>query len=121
MPLLEKYIEKLPVRYATSKGFDGALSKGMKRLRVITGISEITYYWARHSFANCARNDCRLSKDDIALALNHVDNGHRTTDIYIAKDWRIVDEVQIKVVGLIRKLDAKPKNRIGHNVKSLSA
>ena len=100
--LLEKYIEKLPVRYATSKGFDGALSKGMKRLREITGITEITYYWARHSFANCARNDCRLSKDDIALALNHVDNGHRTTDIYIAKDWRIVDDVQRKVVNLLK-------------------
>ncbi|MDB5157199.1 MAG: recombinase [Mucilaginibacter sp.] len=39
-----------------------------------------------------------MSKD-VALALNHIDEGHRTTDIYIAKDWRIVDEVQ--VVGLL--------------------
>ncbi|MGZ3766750.1 MAG: site-specific integrase [Mucilaginibacter sp.] len=111
VPLLEKYIEKLSLRYATSKGFDGALSRGMKHLREITGIPEVTYYWARHSFANCARNDCRLSKDDIALALNHVDNGHRTTDIYLSKDWKIVDEVQQKVITLLRKLDGIPKNK----------
>jgi len=102
VPLLNKYIGKLHERYSSSKGFDGALSKGMKQLRKITGISEITHYWARHSFANCARNNCRFSKDDIALALNHVDNGHRTTDIYIAKDWKIVDEVQFKVVKLLK-------------------
>lgn len=47
-----------------------------------------------------ARNDCRMSKDDVALALNHVDEGNRTTDIYIAKDWRIVDDVQRKVTAL---------------------
>ena len=82
----------------------------MKFLREITGITEITYYWARHSFANCARNDCRLSKDDIALALNHVDNGHRTTDIYIAKDWRIVDEVQLKVVNLLKNSRIKARD-----------
>ncbi len=41
-----------------------------------------------------------MSKDDVALALNHVDEGHRTTDIYIDKDWGIVDEVQAGVIGL---------------------
>ncbi|WP_242691513.1 hypothetical protein [Desertivirga arenae] len=63
----------------------------------------------RHPFASLARNSCRLSKDDVALALNHVDEGHRTTDIYIAKDWKIVDEVQEKVVELLRELDTQSK------------
>lgn len=52
--------------------------------------------------AKVARNACRMSKDDVALALNHIDEGHRTTDIYIAKDWCIVDEIQHKVVFLLR-------------------
>jgi integrase len=73
----------------------------MKDLRKIIGIDDITFYWARHTFANTARNACRMSKDDVALALNHVDEGHRTTDIYISKDWKIVDEVQEKVVRLL--------------------
>lgn len=90
-PLLEKYIEKLSVRYSTYGVMDTALSQGMMQLRKLTGISGATVYWARHTFATVARNACRISKDDAALALNHVDNEHRTTDIYIEKDWSIVD------------------------------
>ena len=106
-PLLEKYIEKLSVRYSTYGVLDTALSQGMKQLRKLTGITGATIYWARHTFATVARNACRISKDDVALALNHVDDEHRTTDIYIEKDWSIVDEVQIKVVGLLRRFDMK--------------
>jgi integrase len=100
-PIITKYIELLSCRYNTYGGLDTALSKGMEQLRKITGIDDITFYWARHTFANTARNACRMSKDDVALALNHIDEGHRTTDIYIAKDWKIVDEVQAKVVHML--------------------
>jgi integrase len=106
-PLIEKYFENLSKRYSTYGGLDTALSKGMIELRKLTGIDDITFYWARHTFANLARNACRMSKDDVALALNHIDEGHRTTDIYIAKDWKIVDEVQFKVITILRKLDVK--------------
>jgi integrase len=99
--ILSKYIGKLPERYKTYDGLDTALSAGMQKLREITEINDITFYWARHTFANTARNACRMSKDDVALALNHIDEGHRTTDIYISKDWKIVDEVQEKVVSML--------------------
>jgi hypothetical protein len=36
------------------------------------------------------------------MALNHIDEGRKTTDIYIQKDWRIVDEVQSAVVALLK-------------------
>ncbi|MDP9075902.1 MAG: site-specific integrase [Bacteroidota bacterium] len=100
-PLLEKYIDILNEKYATHTGLDEALSMGMKDLRGLTGIPELTFYWARHTFATLARNKCRLSMNDVALALNHVDANHKTTDIYIDKDWTIVDEVQERVVGLL--------------------
>jgi len=83
---LKKYLGCLSSKYTRREGLDSALSKGMKVLRDLAGVPDITFYWARHSFARLARNSCRLSKDDVALALNHVDKGHRTTDIYIAKD-----------------------------------
>jgi hypothetical protein len=57
-------------------------------MKVVSGLIEnpgVTFYWARHSFGNLARNTCRKSKDDVALALNHVDHGRRTTDIYLEK------------------------------------
>jgi len=105
-PLLRKYMGTLQARYSTSGGLDTALNKGMAQLREITGIAGITFYWARHSFASIARNKCRISKDDIAEALNHVDGEHKVTDIYIEKDWSIVDDVQSAVMRLIGDLDA---------------
>jgi len=101
-PILRKYIGSFAERYKNYDGLDTALSAGMQQLRKLTEIKDITFYWARHTFANTARNDCRMSMDDVALALNHIDEGHRTTDIYIAKDWKIVDEVQEKVVGMLK-------------------
>jgi hypothetical protein len=104
--LLKKYIDQLSTRYSTYTGLDTALCKGMKQLRIITGLSmPFTYYWARHSFASIARNKCGVSKDDIAEALNHVDREHRTTDIYIEKCWDTVDKVQETVLNYLQGLD----------------
>lgn len=110
-PLLKKYIGNLKFRYSSYNGLDTALSKGMLVLRKATGIPDITFYWARHTFANLARNKCKMSKGDIAEALNHVDAEYKTTDIYIEKDWSIVDDVQIAVMGYYRsKLKTKDRN-----------
>jgi len=111
-PLLEKYLGKLRERYSSANALNWALCKGMEQLRKLTGIPELTLYWARHTFANTARNDCRMSKDDVALALNHVDEGNRTTDIYIAKDWKIVDDVQRKVIAQLRKAEIKVMKKV---------
>ena len=107
-PLLEKYIGKLKGRYSTYHGLDTALSKGMQHLRKISGIPEITFYWARHTFATIARNKCQMDKDDIAEALNHVDGDHKITDIYIEKDWSVVDKVQAAVMKFFMEF-GKPK------------
>lgn len=106
-PLLEKYLEKLSKRYVNINGLNKALQMGMKQLKKITRIADLTLYWARHSFATIARNTCRMSRDDVSQALNHVDSDHRTTDIYIEKDWKIVDDVQYQVIACLRKLDRK--------------
>jgi hypothetical protein len=104
LPILEKYIGKLDKRYTNSENLDRAVNRGLKKLsNDIKELPEITFYWARHSFGNIARNKCRKSKDDVALALNHVDNYYKTVDIYLDKDWTIVDEVQEAVVNLLSK------------------
>jgi integrase len=105
--LLSKYLGKIPLRYSTQEGFNKALSIGMRQICKQLGLSGITYYWARHSVGNLARNVCRLSKDDVAEALNHVDQGRKTTDIYIDKDWKIVDELQLAVNKLVIRRSRK--------------
>ncbi|MBC6111175.1 phage integrase SAM-like domain-containing protein [Pedobacter fastidiosus] len=99
--LLKKYIGVLSIRYSTIGGLNKALSSGMKDLCKMLSLDDITYYWARHTVGNLARNKCRMSKDDVALALNHVDQGRKTTDIYVDKDWSIIDELQKNVVELL--------------------
>ena len=100
-PLLFKYIDRLRNRYAESSNFNKALNKGLKEIGEAIGIPSLTMYCARHSFGSIARNECRFSKDDVAFALNHIDPTTRTTDIYIKPDWRIIDDVQSKVVSLL--------------------
>lgn len=100
-PLLKKYLGKLSQRYSKIGGLNKALSAGMRNLCKLLSLNGITFYWARHSLGNLARNKCRMSKDDVSLALNHVDLERKTTDIYIDKDWSIVDELQEKVIGLL--------------------
>lgn len=111
-PLLKKYLGKLNQRYATNDNLNHALSEGMKVIRKILkwdliGLDDVTYYWARHSFGTWARNKCGVNKDDVGEALNHVEKGHKTTDIYIERDWSIVDAVQRKVMEYVRKHDKK--------------
>ncbi|WP_214070037.1 phage integrase SAM-like domain-containing protein [Mucilaginibacter sp. dw_454] len=108
-PLVEKYIGKLQHRFATSVGLSTALSNGMRKIREDEGLPKVTFYWARSIVATWARNKCRKSKDDIAMMLNHVDEGRKTTDIYIEKDWSIIDEVQEAVTLIIRHLKKKDK------------
>ncbi|QEL01087.1 site-specific integrase [Olivibacter sp. LS-1] len=95
-PIIEKWKGKLKKRYCDEKGFNKALNAGMRTL--CPGEKP---YDARRKFGDLARNTCRFSKDDVALALNHYDRSTSTTDPYISKDWTIIDEVQAGVLCLL--------------------
>lgn len=99
--LYDKYAGSLQKRYVDLGSLNGVLKKGMDRLSLATGIDKLQLIRFRHAFASLARNECRFSKDDVALAMNHKDNSNKTTDIYIRKDWSIIDEVQEKTIGLL--------------------
>ena len=100
--ILLDYADNVNTRYASIGNLNKALSKGMAILSELTGIDDLEYYKFRHSFGNHASNTCRRPTKDVALALNHIEEGFKTTNIYIAKDWRIVDEVQQAVLKLLR-------------------
>ena len=89
-------------RYNTMDTFQTASNIGLVKVSMMLSIEpKVTCYYARHSWATIARNNCRISMDDIAMALNHVDNTHAITDIYIKKDWLIIDDANEKVMMLI--------------------
>lgn len=109
LPLFEKYedptgeyVFDFHSRYSESHNFSTNVNKGLKRLAKICGIdAPLTTYYARHSLATIARNDCDISKDDINLLLNHIDENMRVTDIYIAADWSRIDNAVRKVLDLV--------------------
>ena len=110
--LMEKYIDTTGERalcfhklYGNHTDFVKNVNIGLKQLAETIGLeAPITSYWARHSWATIARNDCGVSKDDINLALNHVDKDMAVTDIYIAKDWSIIDRANRKVIDLFSSI-----------------
>jgi integrase len=110
MELFEKYRDKTGERvfcfyqmYSTMENFNSAVNKGLKQIGESLKIDvALSSYYARHSWATIARNDCGVSKDDIHLALNHVEEDLKVTDIYIAKDWSIIDNANRKVINYLK-------------------
>ena len=109
LPLIEKYRDKTGKRvfcfyqmYSSYQIFNANINQGLKQLATACDIkATLTTYFARHSWATIARNNCRISKDDVHLALNHIDGHLRVTDLYITKDWSIIDEANRKVIDYV--------------------
>jgi hypothetical protein len=102
-PLYLKYAGTLQDRYCTHDGLDAALAAGMKKIGVDLAHQDPEFYDARHAFGDFARNRCRFSMDDVGLAMNHKEISNRVTDIYVSKNWDIIDEVQAGVIELLKK------------------
>jgi len=107
LKLYKQYAGTLKNKYSTHNSLDRALSIGMQALGKKLNIPELEFMDARRMFGSWARNICRCSKDDVGLAMNHKDQSNQITDIYITKDWSIIDEVQSKVVELVRRRSKK--------------
>ena len=84
-------------RYKDFKGFNWNVNKGLKEVGRLIGVDGLSSYFARHSWATIARNECGVDRDTVNEALNHVSRD-KVTDIYIARDWRRVWEANRKVL-----------------------
>lgn len=72
-----------------------------KRKEKIPLIQNLQFYQARHTWASIARNDLRIDKYTVNDALCHVDKEMRVTDLYIKKDFTLVNEANKKVVDFV--------------------
>lgn len=92
------------LRYSNSHEFNRAVNKGLKDIAELAGIDvNLTTYYARHSWATIARNECGIDRDTVNAALDHAATGSdRIADIYIAKSfgaiWKAQEAVMQKVL-----------------------
>ena len=111
--------------YSDSSTFNGAVNKGFKRIlqevnqSVKLEIKEAVNkqekeelakflipedtraYSVRHSWATIARNMLNISKDDIDLCLNHVNEARKMADVYIDKDFTRIDQANRRMIDLL--------------------
>ena len=111
--------------YSDSSTFNGAVNKGFKRIlqevnqsvewEIKEAVSkqekeELTKflipedtraYSVRHSWATIARNMLNISKDDIDLCLNHVNEARKMADVYIDKDFTRIDQANRRMIDLL--------------------
>ena len=111
--------------YSDSSVFNGAVNNGFKR--VVQEVNEsikndkkeakntqlkeklrgglipedTKAYSVRHSWATIARNVLNISKDDIDLCMNHVNEAHKMADVYIDKDFTRIDQANRRMIDLL--------------------
>lgn len=107
--LVKAYAGILQPKYKTIHNLNYNLYIGWKAISEKIGF-KCTMYYARHTFANIARQICKFSKEEVSLALNHK-SGSDVTDIYIEPDWSVVHKVQ---AGVVQAVENYIKNSSGH-------
>lgn len=117
--LMEKYEDKTKQKvfrfsrmYVNHTCFNSAINKGLKEIEKDINaelkrmgkdivIDDLEFYAARHSWATIARNDLKIDKYVVHEALNHVDSKMKITDIYIEKDFTMINEANRKVIDYV--------------------
>lgn len=98
--LIKKFAGTIQKRFKTQRGLNNLVWDAFKNeLPKISKIDDLTFYDARHSFATLARK-CGFSIEDVGNALNH--KRSTITNDYIKEDWTLIDNVQRKVVDLLK-------------------
>ena len=107
-PLVDKYKGKERVfnfseRFATMGSFNRAINIGLKEVGKEIGIERLQFYAARHSMATIAVNEAGISKYLVNDMLCHTDQSLRITELYIKKDFRPINEANVKLLDYVLK------------------
>jgi integrase len=99
----DEYLLRFAEDYASYKTFNTKINKHLAGISEKLGISKITTYAMRHSWATLAA-ELEIPKETIAAALGH-SQGNTVTDVYIQFNRRKIDDANRRVIDYI--LDQK--------------
>ena len=97
-------------RYSGFEEMNSNINKGLKEVGKAVGIPKLQFYQARHTFATLSRNMMKFSKSDVDEALNHV-GSYGIADVYISKDFSIINENNFKLIEEVFKDEIAGKPR----------
>jgi integrase len=113
--LIKKYRDETGMRvfnfykhYSNEQNFNKAINKGLKLVGKKIKSEDLEYYAARHSWATIALNKVGIDKYTVHSALNHVDDAMKVTDIYLDKDWNLINDANRKVLDFVFKKKENP-------------
>ncbi len=88
-------------RYSTEGEFNRSINKGLKQVGEVVGINKLQFYQARHTWASVARNECGIDAYTIEKALNHIVRDAQLLDVYVKRDFGLVNEANRKVLDWV--------------------
>jgi integrase len=74
----------------------------LKQIGNIVGADDLEFYAARHTWATIASNSAGVDKYTIHTALNHVIQEMKVTEMYIKKDWQVIDKANRTVLDYVK-------------------
>jgi len=108
-------------KYSTQQDFVQNVNKGLKTVAAACEIDvSLSSYYARHSWATIASNECNIDTATIALCLNHSIREFAITNIYIKKDWSKIDNANRKVLDAVFAVPNLCQNNVQNVPKSKS-
>ena len=111
-PLFDKYKSRdnnhvfdFSNRYSSHLVFNAKINFHLKKIGSIIGIDRLQFYQFRHSWASIARNDLKASAYDVDAALNHKSKTNALLDVYVKRDYTIINELNKRVIEYVFNLN----------------
>lgn len=102
-----EYLLHFESKYTSYEIFKSFISKKLREIASITGLSGLTMYWARHTWATTA-DALDVNEKTISKALGHTDKSVAGKN-YISFDWSKVDIANRKVIDYILNIENNNK------------
>jgi integrase len=87
--------------FATDRHISGKINTHLARWCRAEGLEPFTFYAARKTWATLARNKAGIDKATVDECLCHRGD-LRLADIYIERDWGLLDAANARVLDLLR-------------------
>lgn len=110
--LMQKYAGKKRVfkfseMYSDESTFNKALNIGLRKIKEELKLDGLQFYQARHTWASIARNECSIDAYTVDKALNHIPKDMQLLDVYVKKDFRLINEANRKVLEYVKNYTEK--------------